>query len=49
MLVFTKRNVLLYFRDKISVFFSMLAVLILVGLYVFFRRFNVKRTSRVPV
>ncbi len=36
MLVFTKRNVLLYFRDKISVFFSMLAVLILVGLYVFF-------------
>lgn len=36
MLVFTKRNVLLYFRDKMSVFFSMLAVLILVGLYVFF-------------
>lgn len=36
MLVFTKRNILLYFRDKTAIFFSMLAVLILVGLYVFF-------------
>ncbi|WP_245698240.1 ABC transporter permease [Sporosarcina ureilytica] len=33
---FTKRNILLYFRDKTSVFFSMLAVIILIGLYVFF-------------
>lgn len=36
MLAFTKRNILLYFRDKMSISFSMLAVLILVGLYVFF-------------
>lgn len=36
MLAFTKRNILLYFRDKLSVFFSMLSVLILIGLYVFF-------------
>lgn len=31
-----KRNVLLYFRDKISVFFSMLSVMIIIGLYVLF-------------
>ncbi|ARJ38284.1 ABC transporter [Sporosarcina ureae] len=36
MLVFAKRNVLLYFRDKSAVFFSLLAVFILIALYVFF-------------
>lgn len=36
MLAFAKRNISLYFRDKMTVFFSLLAVLILVGLYVFF-------------
>lgn len=36
MMAFAKRNILLYFRDKTSVFFSLLAVLILIGLYVFF-------------
>lgn len=36
MIAFTKRNILLYFRDKTSVFFSLLAVFILVALYVLF-------------
>ncbi|MCZ2258282.1 ABC transporter permease [Sporosarcina sp. G11-34] len=36
MMAFTKRNILLYFRDKTSVFFSLLAVLILIALYVLF-------------
>ncbi|MFJ7935888.1 ABC transporter permease [Sporosarcina sp. NPDC096371] len=36
MLAFAKRNILLYFRDKTSVFFSLLAVIILVALYVLF-------------
>ncbi|PIC85198.1 ABC transporter [Sporosarcina sp. P20a] len=36
MLIFAKRNLLLYFRDKSAVFFSLLAVLILIALYVFF-------------
>lgn len=31
-----KRNINLYFRDKTAVFFSLLAVLILIALYVFF-------------
>lgn len=31
-----KRNLLLYFRDKASVFFSLLAVLIIIGLYLLF-------------
>ncbi len=31
-----KRNLLLFFRDKANVFFSLLAVLIIVGLYVLF-------------
>lgn len=36
MLAFTKRNMLLYFRDKTVVFFSLLAVFILISLYVLF-------------
>ncbi|WP_203248837.1 ABC transporter permease [Sporosarcina beigongshangi] len=36
MLAFAKRNILLYFRDKSTVFFSLLAVIILVALYVLF-------------
>ena len=36
MIAFTKRNVLLYFRDKAAVFFSLLAVIILIALYVLF-------------
>jgi multidrug/hemolysin transport system permease protein len=32
----TKRNLKLFFRDKSSVFFSLLSVLIIIGLYVFF-------------
>jgi len=31
-----KRNIKLYFRDKASVFFSMLSVMIIIGLYVLF-------------
>ncbi len=31
-----KRNMRLFFRDKASVFFSLLAVLVVIGLYVFF-------------
>lgn len=36
MLAFTKRNILIYFRDKVAVFFSLFAVLILIALYVLF-------------
>lgn len=36
MMAFAKRNILLYFRDKATVFFSLLAVIILVALYVLF-------------
>ncbi|WP_210468852.1 ABC transporter permease [Sporosarcina sp. 6E9] len=36
MIAFTKRNILLYFRDKTAVFFSLLAVIILIVLYVLF-------------
>src|SRR6185312_13411238 len=36
MVAFAKRNILLYFRDKATVFFSLLAVIILVVLYVVF-------------
>lgn len=36
MMAFTKRNILLYFRDKTAVFFSLLAVIILIALYVLF-------------
>ena len=31
-----KRNILLFFRDKAAVFFSLLSVLIIIGLYVLF-------------
>ena len=30
------RNIKIFFRDKANVFFSLLAVLIIIGLYVFF-------------
>ena len=36
MWAFTKRNILLYFRDKVAVFFSLFAVLILIALYIVF-------------
>lgn len=36
MLAFTKRNILLYFRDKTAVFFSLFAVLIIIALYIVF-------------
>ena len=36
MMAFAKRNILLYFRDKTTVFFSLLAVIILIALYVLF-------------
>jgi multidrug/hemolysin transport system permease protein len=36
MIALTKRNILLFFRDKMAVFFSMLAVLIIIGLYLLF-------------
>lgn len=36
MMAFAKRNILLYFRDKTTVFFSLLAVIILISLYVLF-------------
>lgn len=36
MILFAKRNLKLFFRDKSSVFFSLLAVLIVIGLYAFF-------------
>jgi len=32
----TKRNLKLFFRDRTSVFFSLLSVLIIIGLYIFF-------------
>ena len=33
---FMKRNLRLFFRDKMSVFFSLLSVFIIIGLYVLF-------------
>ena len=36
MIVFAKRNLLVFFRDKTSVFFSLLAVFIIIGLYALF-------------
>ncbi|WP_231860313.1 ABC transporter permease [Bacillus sp. OxB-1] len=36
MYAFAKRNIMLYFRDKTTVFFSMLSVFILIALYVLF-------------
>ncbi len=36
MIAFAKRNLKLYFRDKTSVFFSLMAVFIIIGLYVLF-------------
>lgn len=36
MIAFAKRNLKLYFRDKSAVFFSLLAVIISIGLYVLF-------------
>ncbi|PKK95488.1 MAG: ABC transporter [Tenericutes bacterium HGW-Tenericutes-5] len=36
MLSLVKRNLKLYFRDKVSVFFSLLGVFIIIGLYVIF-------------
>ena len=36
MLGFAKRNLKVFFRDKASVFFSLLAVIIIIGLYVLF-------------
>lgn len=36
MLIFAKRNLMIYFRDKSAVFFSLLSVFILIALYVFF-------------
>lgn len=36
MLTFAKRNMLVYVRDRSAVFFSLLAVLVLIALYVFF-------------
>lgn len=36
MILFAKRNLKLFFRDKSAVFFSLLAVLIVIGLYAFF-------------
>ena len=36
MLNFTKRNLLVFFRDKASVFFSLLSVFIIIGMYALF-------------
>lgn len=36
MIAFTKRNLKVFFRDRTSVFFSLLAVFIIIGLYVLF-------------
>lgn len=36
MITITSRNIRIFFRDKTSVFFSLLAVFIIIGLYVFF-------------
>lgn len=36
MIIFARRNLKLFFRDRAAVFFSLLAVLIIIGLYVLF-------------
>ena len=36
MLTLAKRNVLIYFRDKLGVFFSLLSVLLIIALFVLF-------------
>ena len=36
MIIFASRNLKLFFRDRAAVFFSLLAVLIIIGLYVLF-------------
>ena len=36
MISFVSRNLKVFFRDKTAVFFSLLAVLIVLGLYIFF-------------
>ncbi|MDD4543026.1 MAG: ABC transporter permease, partial [Clostridia bacterium] len=36
MIVFTKRNLMVFFKDKSAVFFSLLATLIIVALYLLF-------------
>ena len=36
MIAFTRRNLLVFFRDRTAVFFSLLSSLIIVGLYVLF-------------
>lgn len=36
MLTFAQRNLKLFFRDKSAVFFSLLAVFIIIGLYALF-------------
>jgi multidrug/hemolysin transport system permease protein len=33
---FLKRNLLIFFRDRSSVFFSLLSVFVIIGLYVLF-------------
>jgi len=38
MLVFAKRNLMIFFRDKAAVFFSMLTILIAISIYAFFTR-----------
>ncbi|MFR1983726.1 MAG: hypothetical protein ACLS4Z_08430 [Christensenellaceae bacterium] len=36
MITFAKRNLLVFFKDKSSVFFSLFAVFIIIGLYALF-------------
>ena len=36
MITLARRNLKLFFRDRTAVFFSLLSVLVLLGLYVFF-------------
>jgi len=36
MIGFAKRNLLIFFRDKAAVFFSLLAVFLIIGLYALF-------------
>ena len=36
MIIFARRNLKLFFRDRAAVFFSLLAVFIIIGLYVLF-------------
>ena len=36
MINFTKRNLLVFFKDKASVFFSLLSVFIIIGMYALF-------------